>query len=202
MSNSEPAVERPEYLWMFREIHGIDYVLVGDGSGINKEGGWAVLCLDLQTGENRLFVGSVSRTTVSVVELVGYLHVLGWLSHSGHDNARVLILSDSLYVCSCGNRTASRKANLHWWAALDELGERFRVTFCHIERNSTPELCAMDALSREARLQIARLRSEAEQKLSGTLNLSGEDHGQEESRVASRTTDISAAEAGVDQGAA
>lgn len=140
----------------------MDYLLIGDGSGQNEEGAWAVRLYNLVEGTTDLFAGAISHTTNNVMELHGYIVVLGELYRRGIRGPRVLICSDSNVTVQCGQGRWKRKSNTHWWAALDEISDQLdaKVQFYHIERNSIPEAEEADRLAGQLRVLLEEFISE------------------------------------------
>ena len=139
---------------------GFHHILVGDGSGINKGIGWAVLHYDTGTRSSKLYAGAVVESTINVAELIGYLHVLARIRRSiasSSPHVPVLVLSDSRYCVDCGSGYNSIVANKCWWAALEELRSTFDLTFQRIERNSFPAAEFTDDISRRARKLLESL---------------------------------------------
>lgn len=123
-----------------------DIILVGDGSGINKEGSWAVALIDKIQGEARLLSGFCSLTTINVMELMGYIHALNYLEKTDHIHARiaenlkpsVVILTDSSVTANCGNGEHQPKANLAFWKCIEYFKTIFTIVFINIKRSSIP----------------------------------------------------------------
>lgn len=152
--------------WLKNLAEKFDIVLVGDGSGVNEEGAWAVVLMDNRDHELRLFLGGASKTTVNVMELEGYLHALNylWRKHS-RDGATVLILSDSSYVVNCGNGESTPRSNLEFWAAMQRLKRQFFITFMFLERCSFPLNSLCDSVAGGVRKEIRSILYLANEKL-------------------------------------
>lgn len=131
----------------------VDYVLIGDGSGTNRRGGWAVLMVDvMRGGRTEVFAGSVSHCTNNTMELTGFIEALAYLERRGADDGcSVLICSDSKWVVNVGKGRWTAKSNLHLWSAMDTLRESFDLSFLHFPRNSFTEAIWADRLAGEMR---------------------------------------------------
>lgn len=132
-----------------------DYVMIGDGSGTNKCGGWSVILIDMSRGGAvEIFGGAVTHATNNIMELEGFVVALACLLRRGKRNARVLICTDSELVVRCAQGEYTPRANTHLWAAFFDLQERFTLYFQHIPRNSFPMAAWVDETSRTLRLRI------------------------------------------------
>jgi len=112
-----------------------DYVIVCDGSGINKECAWAAILLTPGKELFKFFRGGVSQSTINVAEAIGFLHVLSWLEREGK-TGRVLLLSDSLITVRCGSGEFVPRANKWLWNAFQHFQEVFQLHFLLIPRCS------------------------------------------------------------------
>jgi ribonuclease HI len=150
-------------------LEGYDVLLFGDGSGINREGAWAVVMLNQIDGTARLFMGGVSRTTINVMELIGYLHALSFLQKERYRREgrkiSVLILSDSSVTVNCGNGEHTRKANRPFWAALDAFSEDYDIEFMLIPRNSLGLNAACDTIAGNLRRILVDLNKNGSEQL-------------------------------------
>lgn len=137
-----------------------EVVLIGDGSGINKEGAWTVVIVDNRSSEISVMTGGLTLTTINVMELMPYVHALAWLERENKLPERVLVMSDSKYVVSCGNGTAQSKKNAAFWAAMDYYRQRLQIDFVLFPRNSTVELAFCDRLSGILRRRFVQFNGE------------------------------------------
>ena len=131
-----------------------DIILIGDGSGVNTEGAWAVLVLDNIAKESRVLFGGVSKSTINVMELDGYIHALQELDKRGYTKKarpRVLIVSDSLVTVKCGNGEYVPRTNLAFWASLAEFKKTMHIDFKHINRDSLSENKLCDEIAGNVR---------------------------------------------------
>ena len=139
-----------------------DIILVGDGSGINKECAWAVVALNGVTQQVNLYLGSSSRSTINCAELAGYLQALSDIHRKVTVKKRfkVLVISDSLVTVKCGNGEYQAKANVELWATLSSLREFFDIEFMHCERCSTTLNTICDNLAGMVREAITPIQEE------------------------------------------
>lgn len=132
-----------------------DYAMIGDGSGSNGCGGWAVVVIDLSAGGGvEFFGGAVTHATNNIMELEGFVVALAALARRGKKHARVLICTDSELVVRCAEGDYVARSNRHLWAAFAELQKDFALHFQHIPRNSFPMAAWVDGASKTLRKRI------------------------------------------------
>ena len=122
-------------------IYDWDVLIVGDGSGTSwdRGAGWSAVLVDHYLGRRKLFYGGMNAGTVTIGEVLPYVHAMSWYSRgvgkerlharrtdgSGRNYLHVHIITDSALVASQGNdpqeQVVRRKANREWWAALDSI---------------------------------------------------------------------------------
>lgn len=159
-----------------------DVLLVGDGSGSGWDigAGWASLLIDQQTWASRMFHGAVNIGTVTIGEIMPYVHGLMWyFSDDGPGRQRVSelviagrllqvhIVSDNSSVVLNGNDHQTRRKNLPLWAALDCIqGFGAQLHFHHQARleNTLNLLC--DEVSRQSRIGVTEAYGKTLQVLS------------------------------------
>lgn len=126
--------------WDQLEKLNADYVMFGDGSGMQGPGAWAVVIYEIEVRKATTLLGSTASATNNTMELTCYIEALAHLRRKGIEKKSVVIFSDSSYVVNCGNGTWRRKKNRHLWCAFEDLCAVFNVHFEHRERNSLPPL--------------------------------------------------------------
>lgn len=109
-----------------------------DGSSYYKDrsGGWSWVALDAY-GAQESMAGYVPDTTNNQMELYAPAHCLNWIFDQ-HGSCEVLIHSDSQYVIlGITDRSRKRKANVNWWASLDEAVDQHQyVEWQHVRGHS------------------------------------------------------------------
>lgn len=154
-----------------------DVIMLGDGSGsrYGQPGGWACLIYDKLTATYKTIYGSVSDTTVNMMELTPYLYSTIWyhnkigkdrrdtLRKSGHDFVPIIIymISDCEILVKQGCYEAERKTNKAMWEPFREFerqGYEFRWYFVPRDVLEANKVC--DLLSKKLRLLIAKIDSE------------------------------------------
>ncbi len=140
--------------WSGLESLSFDIAIFGDGSGVNKEGGWACLIYDIAKHRVKPLLGCCSVATNNTMELTPYIEALAFLKREGCDDKDVLICSDSVWVVNGVMKEQRRQANSHLWAALSKLEEDFHVEAQHFERNSLPPLSWSDEHAGEMRVSV------------------------------------------------
>lgn len=152
------------------KITNWDAVIIGDGSGQGwKMGaGWASVLIDRSSAARKLFYGAMNTGTVTLGELMPYLHALSW--YTGKDGPgmrqrkekialgkqmQVHIITDSQIIAMSGNNPESRKSHQELWKAFDEYRKRgFVITFHFVDRSRVNLNVLMDEVSRQARVDI------------------------------------------------
>jgi len=135
-------------------MHEADYIVIADGSGINKAGAWAALVKPRDAPEI-ILSGFVSHTTINVMELMPFLHAFAFIERQTSGSPTIIAFSDSLYVVKCARRVFQPSANLWLWKALEHFKQRFTLTFEYLERCSTKEARLVDDLSRKLRVHVS-----------------------------------------------
>lgn len=129
-----------DFLSTYSDIPEADIYMLGDGSGtvLGKSCGWFVSVLDMKTGQTYLHFGGANHGTNNYAELYPYIHALWHYQSIGGEGKSVTIISDSELTVKCGRKEYDRRANLPFWAAIDQLGGMFNLQWHHLPRNSTP----------------------------------------------------------------
>ena len=169
------------------QIDQWDALIIGDGSGSgwNIGMGWAAVIIDRYSKAGRLFYGAVNIGTVTLGEFFPYMYPLTWyggnkgpgrmrLKQAQRDNRNMQIhmITDSQIIANAGNNPGSRKSYPELWAAFDVWRQQgFDITFHHIGRDMIPLNVYVDAISRQARLDVketgARATAELQRKYPG-----------------------------------
>jgi hypothetical protein len=152
------------------QIADWDFLLIGDGSGAgwNLGIGWACTLIDRQSWAAKMFYGGINSGTVSLAEILPYLHSLLWFFSQdgpGKDrvraaqaNHRVLrghVITDSAYVANCGNQVATRQQHAPLWRAMDAFSEQgVTLTYHHWGRKTLSLNILADEVARQARYTI------------------------------------------------
>lgn len=147
-----------------------DTLIIGDGSGTGwkKGAGWASVLIDKYSGARKLFYGAMNTGTVTLGEMMPYLHALSWYTGKdgpGHHRRKELsqagkqmkvhIVTDSQIVAMAGNNPESRRSHQELWKAFDEYRKRgFIINFHFIERDRVNLNVLVDEVSRQARLDM------------------------------------------------
>jgi hypothetical protein len=147
-----------------------DAIIVGDGSGQGWKsgGGWCGILIDRYSVQRKLCYGMLNPGTVTLAELIPYIHVLDWYTdHAGPGrrrqkelqangrNMEIHIVTDSQVIATCGMHPESRHSHQALWASIDAfrtLG--YGITFHHIPRDVVDLNILADAISRQARLGL------------------------------------------------
>jgi hypothetical protein len=155
-----------------------DVIIVGDGSGAGWPigCGWAAALVDRPTGLRKLFHGGMNAGTVTIGELMPYVHALLWYAgkdgpgrkvryRAGRD-LEVLCVSDSQAVVAASLGPECRHAHRELWAILDAFAASgFRTTFRHVRRDVIGLNVLCDELSRESRKAVEGARKTAVETL-------------------------------------
>jgi hypothetical protein len=168
-------------------IDNWDALIVGDGSGTGwKMGaGWASVLIDRMSGARKLFFGAMNTGTVTLGELMPYIHALSW--YTGKDGPgvhrrkeklavgkqmQIHIITDSQIIASSGNNPGSRKSHQELWKAFDEYRHRgFVVTFHFVDRARVDMNVLVDEVSRQARVDLEETYTKAVATLSAKYGL-------------------------------
>jgi hypothetical protein len=158
-----------------------DALIVGDGSGSGwKQGaGWSAVLIDKYSGARKLFYGALNAGTVTLGELLPYLHALSWYTatdapgHRRRKEASLLgkqmhihIVTDSQIIATSGNNPESRRSHRELWKAFDEYVRRgFILKFHYVPRDTVNLNVLVDEVSRQARLDIEDTYGRAVKKL-------------------------------------
>lgn len=133
-------------------IEVYDALLIGDGSGCGWEigCGWACVLIDRLHKARKLFSGGMNTGTVTIGELMPYLHALTWYTqHAGKDLRKRLnravqihIITDSQAIATQGNLIRrpngldAIKSNRPLWAAMAQLSrDGFECHFHWVARS-------------------------------------------------------------------
>lgn len=145
-----------------------DVLLIGDGSGSRwgRGAGWACVLLEVQTGVHKFFSGALNNGTVSVAEILPYLHSLLWYEAESTQRLRrrVHIVTDSQYAQAIGARKSRAGVKKHrlLWQYFDWLSRaRFEFTWHWRARDSSVLNQFADWAGREARLALEAERKNA-----------------------------------------
>jgi hypothetical protein len=162
-------------------IDNWDAVIIGDGSGQGwKMGaGWASVLIDRASAARKLFYGGLNTGTVTLGELLPYLHALSW--YTGKDGPgthrrkeklalgkqmQVHIVTDSQIIAMAGNNPESRNTHQELWKAFDEYRARgFVITFHFVDRARVNMNVLVDEVARQARVDIEETYKRAIQLL-------------------------------------
>lgn len=147
-----------------------DALIIGDGSGSHWDigAGWAAVLLDRYSRAGKLFYGAANVGTVTLGEFFPYLYAMTWyggnkgpgqlrLKQAQHENRNlsIHIITDSEIISKAGNNPESRRSYRELWAALDTWRlQGFDITFHHVGRDIIPLNILVDAVSRQARLDL------------------------------------------------
>lgn len=141
-----------------------DVLMVGDGSGCGWDigCGWATAVVDRASGGRKLLWGGWSTGTVTIAELMPYVHALAWYENVCGERTRaarnkavlaVHVISDSQTVVHQGNHTAGRHKLLPWWACwAGYLRAGYTARFHHVRREQVGLNVLCDHVGRCARL--------------------------------------------------
>jgi len=160
-----------------------DALIVGDGSGQGWKtgGGWASVLLDRYSGQRKLCYGMQQPCTITVAELLPYIHLLDWytdrsgpapgrrrqkeLQKNGR-NMEIHIVTDSQVIAACGMHPESRHAHRALWASIDAFrADGYNLTFHHVRRDVIDLNILVDEVSRQARLGLQGIYDSAIQAL-------------------------------------
>lgn len=137
------------------------------------------MLIDKYSGARKLFYGALNTGTVTLGELLPYLHALSWytatdapgyhrrkeLSGAGKQ-MQVHIVTDSQIIAAAGNHPESRRSHRELWKAFDEYVRRgFVLTFHYVERNKVNLNILVDEISRQARIDLEATFDRAIEKL-------------------------------------
>jgi ribonuclease HI len=163
-------------------IDNWDTVIIGDGSGQGwKMGaGWASVLIDRASRARKLFYGAMNTGTVTLGELMPYLHALSWYTGKDGPGAhrrkeklqqgkqmQVHIITDSQIIAMSGNNPESRHSHQELWKAFDEYRQRgFVITFHFVDRARVNLNVLVDEVSRQARVDIEETYGKATKTLS------------------------------------
>jgi hypothetical protein len=157
-----------------------DAIIVGDGSGQGWDmgTGWACGLVDRYSGAAKLFYGSMNVGTVTIGEMMPYIHALLWYTDGDGPGKKrrkealragrslqIHIITDSEVVAKAGTNVTSRHAHPMLWAAYDACAAQgYTLVFHHVRRNQVNLNVLVDELSRCARqdLQGTQARAIAE----------------------------------------
>ena len=143
-------------------------LLTHSGQGWKMGAGWASVLIDRASGARKLFYGAMNTGTVTLGELMPYLHALSW--YTGKDGPgthrrkeklalgkqmQIHIITDSQIISMSGNNPESRKSHQELWKAFDEYRKRgFVITFHFVDRSRVNLNVLVDEVSRQARVDI------------------------------------------------
>lgn len=154
-----------------------DALIIGDGSGSGWSLGlgWAAVLIDRYSRAGKLFYGAINVGTVTLAEFLPYLYALNW--YGGDDgpgksrlkqamteqrSLQIHIITDSEITATVGNNPESRKKHYQMWAALDAWrSSGYEITFHFVPRDVTPLNIFVDAVSRQARIDLTKTRERA-----------------------------------------
>lgn len=164
-----------------------DAIIIGDGSGQGwKMGaGWASVLIDRASCARKLFYGAMNTGTVTLGELMPYLHAMSWYTgkdgpgtHRRKEKAalgkqmQIHIFTDSQIIAMSGNNPESRHSHQEIWKAFDEFRKRgFVVTFHFVDRGRINMNVLVDEVSRQARVDIEETYGRAAKTLIGRFDL-------------------------------
>lgn len=170
-AKQQKLVAKISQLTQMLGISTYDVLLIGDGSGSgwNLATGWACTLIDRYSSAAKLFYGGANCGTISIAELMPYLHAMTWFFSQdgpGHDrlkaalaNRRALVvhvITDSAYIANCGNAICERKVHPHLWAAMDYFSTLGVVMIYHHWNRSEVTLNVLaDEVSRQTRYTVA-----------------------------------------------
>lgn len=177
-------------LLAYCKIDNWDALIIGDGSGQGwKMGaGWASVLIDRASAARKLFYGAMNTGTVTLGELMPYLHALSW--YTGKDGPgthrrkeklqagkqmQIHIITDSQIIAASGNNPESRKSHQELWKAFDEYRTRgFVVTFHFVDRSRVNLNVLVDEVSRQARIDIEETYGKAVKILAERYGIPGD----------------------------
>ena len=143
-----------------------DIAIFGDGSGSgwNVGVGWGATLVERKSGNRKTFYGGMSQGTVSIAELMPYIHALSWYTEHGKRvgdesvSTKVVLVSDSQVLVTSGQKFAEARyamSGVTWareyWAAIAEFARRgYRFQYVWAARETTALNVFADALARTA----------------------------------------------------
>jgi hypothetical protein len=158
-----------------------DALIVGDGSGSHWDvgAGWASVILDRYSKAGKLFYGAANVGTVTLGEFFPYLYAMTWYGGSKGPgmmrlkqaqlesrNLNIHIVTDSEIIARAGNNPESRRSYKELWAAFDVWRlQGFNIKFHHVGRDIVPLNVLVDAVSRQARLDMKETMGRAVKQL-------------------------------------
>jgi hypothetical protein len=147
-----------------------DALIVGDGSGQNWDmgTGWASVLIDRYSRAAKAFFGGFNVGTVTLGEMMPYLHALLWYTDKGgpgrqrrqeatraNRQMQIHIVTDSEIVAKAGNNACARHSHQMLWAAFDACqNQGYVLTFHHVGRDVINLNVLVDELSRQARVAL------------------------------------------------
>ena len=148
-----------------------DTLIIGDGSGGGWDigAGWAGVLIDYYSRAAKCFFGAMNTGTVTVGEIMPYLHAMAWYTAKDNPGRRrrkevtalgrkmqIHVVTDSEVVANAGNIPERRHSHAELWAAFDAyaaLGYQF--TFHHVPRGVVNLNILVDEISRQARVAMS-----------------------------------------------
>jgi hypothetical protein len=131
--------------------------------------------IDRASFAGKLFFGAMNTGTVTIGELLPYIHALTW--YTGRDGPgrqrqrdiaktgrqlEIHIVTDSEIVAKTAKNPESRKSHRELWAALDAYVARgFLLTFHYVARDRVNLNILVDQVSRRARLTMSDVYQQA-----------------------------------------
>jgi len=147
--------------------------------------GWAGVLIDRASYARKLFFGAMNTGTVTLGELMPYLHALSW--YTGKDGPgthrrkeklanskqmQIHICTDSQIIAMSGNNPESRHTHQEIWKVFDEFRKRgFVITFHFVDRGRINMNVLVDEVSRQARIDLEKTYDSAIQTLSARYEL-------------------------------
>jgi hypothetical protein len=184
MKNASPTEGIPTLAALLEhcKITEWDALIIGDGSGTGWKlgAGWASVLIDRVSGARKLFFGAMNSGTITLGELMPYLHALSWYTNKDGPGShrrkekqsrgkalQIHIITDSQIIAVSGNNPESRHSHQEFWKAFDEYRHRgFVITFHFLERAKADMNILVDEVSRQARLDLESTYSTAIKTLS------------------------------------